>query len=47
MVTQGKATSVVWLKDRQEAIRADLALDGTGPRVEILDENRKPVLHKS
>jgi hypothetical protein len=46
LVTHGKVTSGVWLKDRQGAIRAALALDASGPRLDILDEDQRPEFRK-
>jgi hypothetical protein len=46
MLTYGKVTSGVWLRDRQEAIRAALALDAGGPRLGILDEDQRPLVRK-
>jgi hypothetical protein len=40
-VTHGKVTSGVWLKDRNDSLRAALALDGSGPRVDLLDEDQR------
>jgi hypothetical protein len=46
MLTHGKVTSGVGLKDRQGAIRAALALDASGPRLDILDEDQRPEFRK-
>jgi hypothetical protein len=46
MLTHGKVTSGVWLKDRQGDIRAALALDAGGPRLDILDEDQRPLVQK-
>ena len=43
MLTHGKVPSGVWLKDRQGDIRAALVLDAGGPRLDMLDENQRPV----
>jgi len=45
-LTHGDVTSGVWLKDRQRAVRAALVLEAGGPRVEILDEDQRPVFRK-
>ena len=45
-LTHGDVTSGVWLKDRRWAIRAALVLEAGGPRVEILDEDQRPVFRK-
>jgi hypothetical protein len=40
-VTHGPVTSGVWLKDKNDSLRAALALDGSGPRVDLLDEEQR------
>jgi hypothetical protein len=45
-VTHGKVTSGVWLKDRNDSLRAALALDRSGPRVDLLDEDQRTLPHQ-